>query len=185
MPSKRLGWQAQVETTITIYGAELEPSQRSGVRARGIVMALVAAVVLAAVAAYAVPRAAEMLAGMDDPARIAHHALNDKFNAGGGKARDRGGTRRRRCRSCPELCRSCSRSGCGSRSIVVRAGECRDRRGSHHTPQGEKLCPRSGQRRTGRYGSARWNCRRRSVCFRRHSRCSTRRNAAGKRTSSR
>jgi len=60
----------------------LEPSKRSAVRAKGIVMALVAAAVLAAVAAYTAPRAAEMLAGIDDPARIAHHALNDKFDAG-------------------------------------------------------------------------------------------------------
>jgi len=37
--------------------------------------------VLAAAAAYVVPRAADALDGLDDPARIANHALDDKFNA--------------------------------------------------------------------------------------------------------
>ena len=82
MPPKRLGWQAQVETRSRFMERSLEPSKRSGVRAQGIVMALAAAAVLAAVAVYTVPPAVEMLAGMDDPARIAHHALNDKFDAG-------------------------------------------------------------------------------------------------------
>jgi hypothetical protein len=60
----------------------LEPSQRSVIRAPRIGLALAAAALLAAVAAYSVPRATEMLLGLDDPARIARHALNDKFDAG-------------------------------------------------------------------------------------------------------
>src|SRR5262245_49633425 len=81
MPPKRLGWQAQVETRSRFMERRLEPLKRSGVRAHGIVMALLAAAGLAAVALYAVPGAVEMLAGIDDPARIAHHAINDKFDA--------------------------------------------------------------------------------------------------------
>ena len=60
----------------------LEPSQQSIMRPRGIVIALLAAVLLAVVAGYAVPRAGDMLLGLDDPSRIAHHALNDRFDAG-------------------------------------------------------------------------------------------------------
>jgi hypothetical protein len=60
----------------------LEPSQRSVIRAPRIGLTLVAAVLLAVAAAYAVPRATDLLLGLEDPARIAHHALNDKFDAG-------------------------------------------------------------------------------------------------------
>src|SRR5690348_16066900 len=43
--------------------------------------ALVAVVLLAAAAAYVVPRAAEALDGLDDPGRIANRALVDRFDA--------------------------------------------------------------------------------------------------------
>jgi hypothetical protein len=43
--------------------------------------ALVAAALLAAAAAYAVPRATDALAGLEDPARVADRALEDKFDA--------------------------------------------------------------------------------------------------------
>jgi hypothetical protein len=58
----------------------LEPSQQSVLRAPRIGPSLIAVVLLAAAAAYAVPRAAEALGGFDDPARIANHAINDKFD---------------------------------------------------------------------------------------------------------
>jgi hypothetical protein len=59
----------------------LEPLQQSATRVPRIGPALVAVAVLAAAAAYVVPRAADALDGLDDPARIANHALDDKFNA--------------------------------------------------------------------------------------------------------
>jgi len=60
----------------------LEPRKRSAIRPPRIGLALLAAALLAAAAAYAVPRATERLVGLDDPARIAHYALDDKFDAG-------------------------------------------------------------------------------------------------------
>lgn len=59
----------------------MEPSQQSAPRVPRIGPALVAVAVLAAAAAYVVPRAADALDGLDDPARIANHALDDKFDA--------------------------------------------------------------------------------------------------------
>ncbi|MGA9195277.1 MAG: hypothetical protein WB037_09320 [Pseudolabrys sp.] len=44
-------------------------------------LVLAAAALLAVAAAYTVPRAAEAIAGLDDPAWIANHALHDKFDA--------------------------------------------------------------------------------------------------------
>ena len=43
---------------------------------------VLAAVALALVSAYAVPRAVAALGGLDDPARIADHALDGQFDAG-------------------------------------------------------------------------------------------------------
>jgi hypothetical protein len=58
----------------------LEPSQQSLMRDRRVGTALVALVLFAAAVAYVVPRAAEMLDGLDDPSRIASHALDGKFD---------------------------------------------------------------------------------------------------------
>ena len=41
-----------------------------------------AAVALALVSAYAIPRAVAAFGGLDDPARIADHALDGQFDAG-------------------------------------------------------------------------------------------------------
>jgi len=60
---------------------ELEPLQKSVTRVPRIGIALATAVLLAVAAAYAVPRAVEAVGGLDDPARIANHALEDKFDA--------------------------------------------------------------------------------------------------------
>ena len=43
--------------------------------------ALVAVALLAAAVGYVVPRAADALGGIDDPSRVANHALDDKFDA--------------------------------------------------------------------------------------------------------
>jgi len=43
--------------------------------------ALVAVALLAAAAAYVVPRAADVLDALDDPSRVADHAMGDKFDA--------------------------------------------------------------------------------------------------------
>jgi hypothetical protein len=61
----------------------LEPLQRRMARIPRIGAALfaLAAVALALVSAYAVPRAAEALGNLDDPARIADHALDGRFDA--------------------------------------------------------------------------------------------------------
>src|SRR5215831_17458361 len=55
----------------------LEPLPRSLIRVPRVGPALVAATLLALAAAYAVPRATEMLLGLDDLSRIAHHWLNN------------------------------------------------------------------------------------------------------------
>jgi hypothetical protein len=60
----------------------LEPTRRSPIRPPRVGVVLLAAALLAVAATYAVPRAGERLVGLDDPARIAQHALNDKFDAG-------------------------------------------------------------------------------------------------------
>lgn len=59
----------------------MEPSQRSALRAPPIGPALLTAVILALAAVYAVPRANEAVSSLDDPARIASRALDDKFDA--------------------------------------------------------------------------------------------------------
>jgi hypothetical protein len=55
--------------------------KQSVVRAPRIWPALLAVALLAVAVVYAVPRASEALGGLDDPSRIANHALNDKFDA--------------------------------------------------------------------------------------------------------
>jgi len=59
----------------------LEPLQKCVAREPRIGAALVMAAFLAVSAAYLAPRAAAAIAGLDDPARIANHALEDKFDA--------------------------------------------------------------------------------------------------------
>jgi hypothetical protein len=59
----------------------LKRSQQGILRAPSIWAALVTAALLAAVAAYAVPRAADAVAGLEDPTRIADHALENKLDA--------------------------------------------------------------------------------------------------------
>src|ERR1041385_898744 len=59
----------------------LEPSAQNVMRKPRIGIALLAAVLLAAAAAYVVPRAAEAVSDLDDPARIASRALDDAFDA--------------------------------------------------------------------------------------------------------
>lgn len=60
---------------------DLEPSEQSGLRTPRIGTALLAAALLAAAAAYTVPRAADAMSGLDDPARIAGRALDGTFDA--------------------------------------------------------------------------------------------------------
>lgn len=60
---------------------ELEPSKQNGLRTPRIGTALLATVLLAAAAAYTVPRAADAVSGLDDPARIAGRALDGTFDA--------------------------------------------------------------------------------------------------------
>lgn len=60
---------------------ELEPSKQNGLRTPRIGTALLAAVLLAAAAAYTVPRTADAVSGLDDPARIAGRALDGTFDA--------------------------------------------------------------------------------------------------------
>jgi len=58
-----------------------EPAQESAARDPRIGAVLAVAALLAVSAAYSVPRAAEAIAGLDDPARIAGHALENRFDA--------------------------------------------------------------------------------------------------------
>lgn len=61
---------------------DLEPSEQiGGLRTPRIGTALLAAALLAAAAAYTVPRAADAMSGLDDPARIAGRALDGTFDA--------------------------------------------------------------------------------------------------------
>jgi len=59
----------------------LEPSEQSGLRTPRIKAALLAAALLAAAAAYTVPRAADAMSDLDDPARIAGRVLDGTFDA--------------------------------------------------------------------------------------------------------
>ncbi len=68
------------DSPIKIGTHELEPLQKSLVRGPRIALALAAAALLAVATAYMIPRATEAIVGLDDPARIANHALEDKFD---------------------------------------------------------------------------------------------------------
>ena len=59
----------------------MEPSTQNVVRKPRLGIALLAAVLLAAAATYAVPRAAEAVAVLEDSGRIANRALDDTFDA--------------------------------------------------------------------------------------------------------
>lgn len=58
----------------------LEPSAHNVLRTPCIGIVLLAAAMLAAAAVYAIPRAADAVSGLDDPARVAFRALDDTFN---------------------------------------------------------------------------------------------------------
>src|SRR5262245_8880128 len=78
-PPKRLGCPAD-RTWDAGWSVGLEAEQNFLSKSRtGI--ALLAAVLLAAVAVYAVPRAADAVSDLDDPVRIAGRALDDTFEA--------------------------------------------------------------------------------------------------------
>ena len=68
------------DSRIKIGTQELEPLQKSLVRGPRIALALAVAALLAVATAYTIPRATEAIVGLDDPARIANHALEDKFD---------------------------------------------------------------------------------------------------------
>jgi len=59
---------------------DIQRFKASALRATGLLPVLTVAIILAAATAYTMPRAAEKLAGLDDPARIAAHALDGKFD---------------------------------------------------------------------------------------------------------
>ena len=64
--------------------SRLEPLQQRMARIprAGPALFALAAVALALVSAYVVPRAVTALGGLDDPARVANHALDGRFDAG-------------------------------------------------------------------------------------------------------
>jgi hypothetical protein len=78
-PLKRLYCPAEQHRRTT--EGTVEPSEQSGLRTPRIGTALLAAALLAAAAAYTVPRAADAMSGLDDPARIAGRALDGTFDA--------------------------------------------------------------------------------------------------------
>src|SRR5262245_7164620 len=82
MPLKRLCWRAGTTRKSTGVESRLEPSQQSLKRAPRVGFALLAAALLAAAAAYAVPRAHDSVLSLDDPTHIADHALKEKFDSG-------------------------------------------------------------------------------------------------------
>ena len=60
---------------------KLEPKGRAALRVHRVLPALMAAGLLAAAAAYLMPRATDALVSLDDPVRIADRALDGKFDA--------------------------------------------------------------------------------------------------------
>jgi len=66
---------------LNIRNRDLKLSQQSIASVPRIGPALVAVALLAAAAAYVVPRAADALDALDDPSRVADHAMGDKFDA--------------------------------------------------------------------------------------------------------
>jgi hypothetical protein len=90
LPLKRLGYRAQRFGQspaiadckfLKIRNRELKISQQNNLSFRPIGLALVAAALLAAIAAYVVPRAADVVVSLDDPSRIASNALANKLDA--------------------------------------------------------------------------------------------------------
>lgn len=59
---------------------DLEPSTQNDVRKPRIGAVLLAAALLAAASAYAIPRAADAVSGLDDPARVASRSLDGTFD---------------------------------------------------------------------------------------------------------
>ena len=59
----------------------MEPATQNVMRKPRIGITLLAAALLAAAATYAVPRAADAISGLDDPARVANGALDGAFDA--------------------------------------------------------------------------------------------------------
>jgi len=80
-PLKRLGCPAK-QRQADDGRDELEPSKQNGPRPPRIGTALLAAVLLAAAAAYTVPRAADAVSDLDDPAGIVRQALDGVFDEG-------------------------------------------------------------------------------------------------------
>ncbi len=76
-PPKRLGCAAEQRRD---GRDDLEPSIYNVMRKPRVGIVLLAAAMLAAAAAYAIPRAADAVSGLDDPARVASRALDDTFN---------------------------------------------------------------------------------------------------------
>jgi len=66
---------------LNIRNRDLKLAQQSIASVPRIGPALVAVALLAAAAAYVVPRAADVLDALDDPSRVADHAMGDKFDA--------------------------------------------------------------------------------------------------------
>jgi len=66
---------------LNIRNRDLKLSQQSIASVPRIGPALVAVALLAAAAAYVVPRAGDALDALDDPSRVADHAMGDKFDA--------------------------------------------------------------------------------------------------------
>jgi len=66
---------------LNIRNRDLKLAQQSIASVPRIGPALVAVALLAAAAAYVVPRAADALDALDDPSRVADHAMGDKFDA--------------------------------------------------------------------------------------------------------
>jgi len=66
---------------LNIRNRDLKLAQQSIASVPRIGPALVAVALLAAAAAYVVPRAGDALDALDDPSRVADHAMGDKFDA--------------------------------------------------------------------------------------------------------
>jgi len=79
-PLKRLGCSAK-QHWVAGRRVGLEKPKQNVLRKSRIGIALLAAALLAAAAVYTVPRAADAVSGLDDPARIAGRALDGTFDA--------------------------------------------------------------------------------------------------------
>jgi hypothetical protein len=93
LPLKRLGCRAQpigsIQEPVVVrpqprkirWKETLKSLQQIKARGPRIGPILIATALLAAAASYVVPRAADAVAGLEDPTRIANRALEDKFDA--------------------------------------------------------------------------------------------------------